>query len=398
MNTIPPKTKCVVCGSDQVRDFAEVLQVPVHSSLLWKTREAAVGAPRGDIALVCCSECGHIFNRTFDVRLTAYTQAYENSLHFSPLFQEYAEGLADRLIARHHLSGKKVIEIGCGQGDFLALLCNRGGCDGMGFDPSFAPGNDLFGLFSAGRLKVVPDFYTDRYRDQGADLVVCRQVLEHIPEPRQFLKGIRETVGDRRDTGLFFEVPNVLCPLRDGDIWTLIYEHCSFYSGQSLGRLFQLSGFDVLEVAPLYQDLFLGIDARPGRTTPGDMNDGARPVREVLEYVEKFAQTFQNKMTTWQERFAEMTRAGKKIVVWGGGARGVTFLNMLRESCPVRYVVDINPRKTGTYAPGTGQEFVLPEFLRTYRPDAIVVMNAVYEGEIRGTLNQLGLSASLLFA
>ena len=68
-----------------------------------------------------------------------YTQSYENSLHFSPGFQKFAADLADRLITRYNLRGKDVIDIGCGKGDFLKLICARGGNRGVGFDPSYVP-------------------------------------------------------------------------------------------------------------------------------------------------------------------------------------------------------------------------------------------------------------------
>ena len=45
---------------------------------------------------------------------------------------------------------------------------------------------------------------------------------------------------------------------------------------------------------------------------------------------------------------------------------------------------------------GTGQEVVSPEFLRDYRPDAVIVMNPIYKGEIGRNLEALGISAEIL--
>ena len=86
-----------------------------------------------------CRICGHIFNDAFNPDHIEYIQDYENSLHFSPRFHQYAETLAADLVKRYGLYEKTIIEIGCGRGDFLKLLCELGKNRGIGFDPSHAP-------------------------------------------------------------------------------------------------------------------------------------------------------------------------------------------------------------------------------------------------------------------
>jgi hypothetical protein len=60
--------------------------------------------------------------------------------------------------------------------------------------------------------------------------------------------------------------------------------------------------------------------------------------------------------------------------------------------------VDINPRKQGKFIAGSGQEIVAPDFLRTYRPDLVIVMNPIYQEEIGRELAQMGVSAQLVTA
>ena len=93
----------------------------------------------------------------------------------------------------------------------------------------------------------------------------------------------------------------------------------------------------------------------------------------------------------------DIKQAKKKIVLWGAGSKGVTFLNILNITNQVRHVVDINPRKHGKYIAGTGQEIVHTEFLKSYKPDYIVVMNPIYLNEVQQYANkELGLSVNLL--
>jgi len=81
------KSICPVCNSADVVAFVEIQQVPIHCNLLWPSREEALAAPKGDIRLGFCGECGHTFNLVFNPDLMQYTQHYENSLHFSPGFK-----------------------------------------------------------------------------------------------------------------------------------------------------------------------------------------------------------------------------------------------------------------------------------------------------------------------
>src|SRR5262245_6281840 len=104
------------------------------------SREAALVAPRGDLRLAYCSGCGLIQNLVFDPGLVDYTLNYEDSQAYSPHFRRFATDLAEGLIERHGLRGKQVLEIGCGKGDFIALLCELGDMRGIGIDPAYRSG------------------------------------------------------------------------------------------------------------------------------------------------------------------------------------------------------------------------------------------------------------------
>ena len=71
-------------------------------------------AARGDIELVACTRCSMLRNVAFDEGLVDYEGSYDNSLHFSPTFQRYADDLARRLVERYRIRNGDVVEIGSG--------------------------------------------------------------------------------------------------------------------------------------------------------------------------------------------------------------------------------------------------------------------------------------------
>jgi 2-polyprenyl-3-methyl-5-hydroxy-6-metoxy-1,4-benzoquinol methylase len=391
-----PEGACLVCRSPDVVMFLEMAGVPIHCNVLWPTRAEARRAPRGDIRLGFCSNCGHIFNLTFDPERTAYSQAYENSLHFSPRFQDYARSLAVRLIEAYDLRGKDIIEIGSGKGEFLTLLCELGDNRGVGFDPSYVPEGAT--QLAAGRTMFIQDFYSERYAGYQADLFCCRHVLEHMQDPVDVLTMLRRTIGNRPETIVFFEVPNMLFTLRDLAIWDIIYEHCSYFSRASLARAFTLSGFDVVCLGEAFGAQFLYIEASPGGGEVDSGGDSQKDLEEVARDVAAFADRYRSKSRAWQRDLEQIAEREKRAVVWGAGSKGVTFLNVLQASDQIEYVVDINPRKHGMFVAGAGQRIVPPEFLRDHQPDVVIVMNSIYENEIRQITDSLGLAVDFVNA
>ena len=158
----PTQPICPSCGSDQVGTFYEAPSAPVNSVLLLPSREQALVFPTGEVRLVFCEVCGFIHNAAFDRCLVEYSARCEETQGFSPHFRSWHEGLARRLIDRYSLRDKKIIEIGCGKGEFLALLCELGKNRGIGFDPAYIPERSASG--SANRIHFISDFYTEKDR------------------------------------------------------------------------------------------------------------------------------------------------------------------------------------------------------------------------------------------
>lgn len=382
---------CPVCNAGQTEGFITIPQAPVLCNILWEKQADALQVAKSDIHLTFCHHCGHIFNPTFDPTLLDYTQVYENSLHYSPHFQAFAEALARELLARHALYQKKLIEISCGKGDFLEMMCELGHNTGVGFDPSYIPGQTARSATT--NIQFIQDFYSEQYAHYPADFLYCRHTLEHIEEPIAFLQMVRRTIGNR-PMSVYFEVPNVLFTLHDLAIWDIIYEHCGYFSKQSLSYLFAHNGFTIDHLQTTYANQFLYVEATPvAHASAWLLGD---QVSALAAEVAVFAQKHYAKVAADQERLAQLAHMGKKAVIWGAGSKGITFLNTMGSLHQMEYAVDLNPRKQGMFITGTGQQIVAPAFLQKYRPDVIFVMNAIYLPEIQQMVAELGLQSEFV--
>jgi hypothetical protein len=380
----------MVCGHRNLLKSVTFEALPLLCNSLHPDAASARAAETGRFATAFCRNCTHVFNAAFEEARIGYTQSYENSLHFSPRFVAFVESLAKRLSSTYALCGKTIIDIGCGKGDFLKRLCLISGARGVGFDKSFEEnrGEAIPGV------GFINDWFGEAYADLRPDLVVCRQVLEHIAEPVAFLRALRANPGIGPDTVFYFEVPNVLYTLRDMGIWDLIYEHASYFTPSSLRVAFEAADFQVLDAGTSFGDQYLYIEARPNarRAAKSSSIDTA----EIETLVRGFDGGYHKKLTRLTDFIA--SRNPQKTVVWGGGSKGITFVNVVPGADRIRAIVDVNPHKQGRFAPGTATPLVSPEALDGSSLQSIIVMNPLYRDEIASRAGELGLAPEIVVA
>ncbi len=383
---------CPACGHIGLDGFHRSDAAPANSNLLLADATAAIEFPSGVIELGMCRSCGFITNAAFDASLARYGEGYEESQASSARFLRFAKDLAAGWIERYDLAGKRVLEIGCGKGEFLTLMAEAGIGRGIGIDPGMRP--ERVTSEAADRLEWIVRNFTADDADLVGDAIVCRHTLEHVHPVEEFLNDIRAAIGDRYDTVLLFELPDTQRILDEVAFWDVYYEHCGYFTRGSLARLFERCGFEVEDLRLEYDGQYLIIEAKPA---PAD-----RPLRRwavddlstIAEGVAHFAAGYAAISAEWSGRLAGLAAAGKIAVVWGASSKAVAFLGVVGDH--VEAAVDINPHKHGSYLAGTGHRVLAPEELVGVAPDLVIAMNPIYLDEIRAQLDELGVVAELI--
>ncbi len=391
---IVPLDACPICACTEQTDFFEVRGLPVHVCVYGQSREEARRAAKGDVILAYCHGCGFVHNRIFDPAKLSYRPGYEASLVYSKVFSSFLEGVAKRLTERFALQGKTLIEIGCGGGEFLRMLCKLGDNDGIGIDPSLQ--SEGVQRIGRRRIRFIRDYFSQEHTNLVGDFVCCLSVLEHIPDPAATIRNVRKLIGDR-DAGVYFEVFNAFNAFRNRETWSILYEQCNYFGLESFRGLFERCGFQVTEAAECYEGgQYVHVEAVPSQLShqvPPRNTRGELPA-ELAE----FARSYQRNLAIWRERIEQFKQTGKRVVIWGTGGKGIGFLNALDTADVIRHALEINPRKHGKFVPGTGQQIVPPEFLAEYRPDVVIITNALYEREMKQQAADLGVNCEFLIA
>ena len=383
--------KCPVCGGDHSSTFLRRSQVPVHQNLVVPDRAAAQSASRGELDLAVCENCGFVFNQAFDLDKLAYGEDYDNTQSCSPYFNAYLDVLVKYLVEVKGVRHSTIVEVGCGKGQFLRKLVGYpdSANTGFGFDPSYVGAHsDL-----EGRLSFRCCHYDDTCTDVSANVVICRHVIEHVPQPLTLLRSVRSAMTNSPNARVFFETPCVEWILRNQVLWDFFYEHCSLFSATSLRLAFELTGFEVERVKHIFGGQYLWLEARVAPLQKSGISAKAHNTVSLARDYGADEQTLRQK---WLSRL-EVLKSRGNVAVWGAGAKGATFVNLVDpDSALIECVVDINPNKQAKFIPGSGHPIIAPLELVRLGVKNAVLMNPNYRDENLRLLTEAGIEIDLI--
>ena len=387
------RTRCGGCGSLASLPFFNNDSAPASVGRLAETPQEALSSPFGKIKLVACDTCGLVENSHYDPSIIGFEPGYEVSLLHTPTFQRYIQNVCDRLIADYQLQGKRILEIGCGSAEFLRLICEQGGNHGVGIDPTLPA--ETTTQCGSGSITLIPDYFSEKHKQHIGDFVCCLSVFEDIPAPVQFLKALRTSIGNRM-VPIYFEVFNGYRAIAEGEVWSVHYEQCNYFSPESLRNMFHLAGFEVVQSGTCYKgDQYIYVEVIPTRI-PTDFS--CELPNKFSDHVHQFSLTFKERRDWWVQKLDTCRERGQRVICWGSGGKGVSFLSSLPNNNVIQSVVDINPDRQNHYMPSGSQPIVGPETLTEQKPDVVVVTNRLYQQEIMKTLADMNLNCELVVA
>jgi len=340
-------------------DFLTVFSqtsVPVFQNKVYPNAEQARLAEMGDVQLIQSLTSGFIFNKVFEPHIMNYDVHYQNEQSNSDIFKNHLKYVL-QLLKSFGLENKKVVEVGCGKAVFFEMM-QKDGIDCWGFDPTYE-GSDS---------RIKKEYFDETQKGISADVIVMRHTLEHITQPFSFLHTIAKA-NDYKGY-LFIEVPTFDWIVSKNAFWDIFYEHCNYFTEQSLAVM-----FDDAITGNFFggQYIYLWADLGKLRAT----------IPDGVVFTKRSSLTFENRL----EEYRRLLNGSGSFAIWGAGAKGSTFLNLLDKKRElVQYVIDINPAKQNKFIAGTGHPIVSPDILFQKPVNNILVMNENYLEEIKAAV------------
>lgn len=324
-------------------------QFPIFQNRVYDDAEEAKSCVRGEIRIVENQDTGLIYNEAFRPEVMDYDENYQNEQAVSPYFQNHLDQVAE--IIGRSMGTEQLVEVGCGKGFFLEKLLGHG-FDVTGFDPTYEGDNP----------RVKREYFGPDTGVKGKGLIL-RHVLEHIPDPVDFLFRLNEANGGNGK--IYIEVPCFEWICERKAWFDIFYEHVNYFRLSDFHRIFGT----VIESGHIFRGQYIYVVAELGSLR--------RPVRDPSDGIE-----------LPEDFSASLEGLGKHDtgMIWGAASKGVIFALMReRAGKPVEGIIDINPAKHGKYLAVTGLRVEPPEQGLAQLSDGgtIFVMNSNYLDEIK---------------
>ena len=383
------KTDCRLCGSSSLEHV-----LPIKPSAIG---DAFVPAERKDESqdlypLDCylCLGCGHLQNLDVvdpDVLFRDYTYRTSVSLGLVEHFKRYAHSVVESLgIPR----GSLVVEMGSNDGSLLKAFKNEG-MRVQGIDPA----RNIAAAATADGVPTIPDFFTSELAqkikdDQGSAALFCaNNVFAHIDNMADVVKGIRLLLAD--DGAFIFEVSYIVDMIDNMVFDTIYHEHVSHHA------LIPLETFLNKHDMSLFHVERTGTKGGSIRAFAQPKSTGKRPRSE--EYLKLVAEEEQRGITKpkiyrdWFDAIESRKRAvlsyldkaraeGKVIAAYGASTTTTTLLYHFELEGRIKFIVDDNPLKQGTFSPGAHIPVLPSAELSTQKPDIVVILAWIYADPI----------------
>lgn len=363
------KMVCPNCESKNTYSVYRVDSVSTYQNVLLPSLKEALEVPKGIIDLNFCTNCTFLYNVAFNENLVGYGPSYENDQTCSEFFNSHVECMVEKLIHDCKIDNHKILEIGCGNGYFLRKILDKIHKNiGVGFDKSLKSdikvdnGVTLYGK------------YYDENDVENFDVVVSRHVVEHILVNKNLLRLLNKKNPNAR---FFIETPSLEWIIENNVFFDIFYEHCSYFSGYSFCKLAEKCDLSIINFERVFNDQYMWIECVSKKNKSIDIERSLS-----LEKINKF---FRKKEFIEENIRNIMISARKKgsVFIWGAGAKGLTFANILDSTRQyIDCLVDINPKKQDMYCAGTGHIIKSPDCIKNNNFKTIFIMNKNYMSEI----------------
>jgi SAM-dependent methyltransferase len=310
-----------------------------------------------DLAIHQCPGCGLVQLVRKPVH---YYREVIRASAYSPAMSEFRRRQFDDWITRFNLENARVLEVGCGRGEYLTLL-RQAGTDASGIE--WSPGN-LKACRAAGLTahRAFPTRPGQILSESPFAAFACFNFMEHWPDPIGSLAAIHNNL-QAGGIGLI-EVPNFDMILEKALYAEFISDHLSYFTQDTLRFTLQMAGFEILETHTIWQDYILSAVIRKRQTL-----DIARLTSQQIR--------LQEHLKTFVAGFPS-----QQVAVWGAGHQALAAIALSGIAPQIRYVIDSAPFKQGKFTPATHLPIVAPRQLTEDPVRAVIIMAAAYSDEV----------------
>ena len=374
--------KCRHCNNKLNIKFLDLGTCPPSNSFLSKKN---LGNEENcyPLRVLVCGSCWLVQTEDFVAPAEMFRPNYAYFSSISAQFLEHARNYVDNIVSRFLLNEESMVaEIAANDGYLLQYVKNKDiPCYGI------EPTESASQIAISKGIHIVREFFGNNLanslakRGQSADLTIANNVLAHVPDINDFVKGFCTIL---KPQGVaIFENPHLLKIIEKRQFDTVYHEHFSYLSLTAVSRIFRENGLTVFDVEEF------PIHGGSLRYYAQKSSTGTHPISENVEKVlskernsgvetSSYYELFQGQAEMIKKEFnaflLEQKYNSKSVVGYGAAAKGNTLLNFCgAKNDLLSYIIDKNTAKQGQYTPGSKIPIVGEELLLDKKPDFVVI-------------------------
>lgn len=369
--------KCRAC-KNEIKPFFTLGKIPLVNSFLKKDQTEK--EKKFELTVAFCTKC-------YLVQLTKTVnpkELFSNYIYFSgtsELFLKHCDYLSKYLKKRLKLNSKSlVLEIASNDGSLLSYF-KKLGINVLGVDPA----RNIAKVANKKGIKTVPEFFNYKFaqklrkKNVQADLIFGANVLAHVPEIVDFIRGVKVVL--KPEGTAIFEFP-YLQGLFENKFDTIYHEHVFYYSLIALQNLFKLAGLEIydVEITPMQGGSLLIFTSHPGifKISRNVLSLKNKELKNGYDKIATYRQINKNVTSLKKDlisKLAKIKKEGKTIAAYSAPAKGIILLNYFGiNGNYVSFIVDKSKEKQNLYVPGVHLLVHPPEKILREKPDYTLIL------------------------
>jgi SAM-dependent methyltransferase len=375
--------KCRNCELDIDTVLIDLGSSPPSNSYLTKQ---TFNAPEKwyPLKVMVCNHCWLVQTEDFVGADEMFSEDYAYFSSYSTSWIEHAKKYVYDMVERFNLDdSSRVVEIAANDG-YLLQFIKQNSIPCYGIEPTHSTAiaarekgidiiEEFFGVNLANNLVV---------RGKQADLIAANNVLAHVPDINDFVKGFSVLL--KPEGVATFEFPHLLNLIEQNQFDTIYHEHYSYLSLNAVSGIFSNNGLSVFDVEELSSHggslrVYVQRNDMAHHLLSDNVEKMLQREKSIglinLEYYRGFQERAEEIKIELLEFLITAKKQHKKVIAYGAAAKGNTLLNFSGiKSDLISYVVDKSPAKQNKYMPGSRIPIVNEEQIKSDKPEYVLIL------------------------
>lgn len=395
---------CRGCSQNLKSTFLDLGITPIANNLINQKNihEPEIFYP---LHSMVCDNCSLVQLPELVQKEILFSSDYVYYSSYSSSWLDHSKAYANEMVRNLSLvPNDLVIEVASNDGYLLQYFAALG-IQVLGIEPAVEVAN----VSISKGIKTISEFFGAHLAiklaaGQKPKLIIGNNVLAHVPDLHDFIKGFSILIAD--DGIITFEFPHLVNLIKNNQFDTIYHEHFSYLSITALKPILEMHGLRIIDVEEIgTHGGSLRVYLAKSHNLPVKTDNLNKIISQEIIYDPRkldIRSNLQQKVNQIKiELISELIKckkANKRVIAYGAAAKGNTLLNYSRiDSDLIECVVDLNPSKQGKLLPGSRIPIVGDSILKDNPPDVLFILPWNISEEIKNQLSFLSESGVKYF-